>query len=75
MQHEETDKEEKELIEKYGQMSAPAITHILRNNEDKQKTFERGIFANKRHSYPSQLVSNDTMIFDPETLQKIEKYV
>ena len=36
-QHEETDKEEKELIEKYGQMSAPAITHILRNNEDKQK--------------------------------------
>ncbi len=56
-------------------MLAPAITHILRNNEDKQKTWERKIFANKRHGYPPNLVSNDTMTFDPEALQKIEKYI
>jgi len=63
------------LTEKYGQMSVPVISHYLKTNEDKQKTSEREIFANKRHSYPLQLVSNETMTFDPETLLKMEKYV
>ena len=56
-------------------MSIPVITHHLKTNEHKQKASETEIFTNKRHSYPFQLVSNDTMTFDPETLLKMEKYV
>jgi len=36
-----TEIEEKELIKKYGHMSVPVITHILKKNEEKQRTGEK----------------------------------
>ncbi len=56
-------------------MSVPAITHILKKNEEKQRTWERKRFANQRHGYPPNLVSNDTMTFDLEALDKIGKCI
>ena len=70
-----TEIEEKELIKKYGHMSVPVITHILKKNEEKQRTGEKKRFADQRYVYPPNLVSNDTMPFNLNAWAKIVKYM
>ena len=43
--------------------------------EEKEKSRERKRIANQRHSYPPNLVSNDTMSFDLDAWAKIVKCI
>ena len=43
--------------------------------EEKENSRERKRIANQRHSYPPNLVSNDTMSFDLDAWEKIVKCI
>ena len=64
MQDEESE-EWQTLVEEYGPNSCPVMSYYIRTNEKEKKTDERAVLSNKRHGYPSSLVSNETMTFDP----------